>query len=143
MKALIDTCVIIDALQNREPFSKAAQEIFLLCANHIVDGYISAKSVTDIYYITHRHTHNDKRTRKIISDINIIFNIADTLNEDIINALASDISDFEDAVMVATAIRDGFDCIVTRNKKDYSAASLPVYEPEEFIALVHESEQDF
>ena len=28
MKALIDTCIIIDALQDRKPFSKDAQQIF-------------------------------------------------------------------------------------------------------------------
>ena len=29
MKVLIDTCIIIDALQDRKPFSKHAQQIFL------------------------------------------------------------------------------------------------------------------
>ena len=33
MRALIDTCVIIDALQNREPFAEDAQKIFLAVAN--------------------------------------------------------------------------------------------------------------
>ena len=33
MRAVIDTCVIVDALQSREPFCKDAQSIFLLCAN--------------------------------------------------------------------------------------------------------------
>ena len=33
MRAVIDTCVVVDALQNREPFYKKAQTIFLLCAN--------------------------------------------------------------------------------------------------------------
>lgn len=29
MKALIDTCVIIDSIQNWEPFSEAAESIFM------------------------------------------------------------------------------------------------------------------
>ena len=32
MRALIDTCVIIDALQNREPFAQEAQQIFFTIA---------------------------------------------------------------------------------------------------------------
>ena len=32
MRTLIDTCVIIDALQSREPFVEDAQKIFLLAA---------------------------------------------------------------------------------------------------------------
>ena len=30
MRAVIDTCVIVDALQSREPFCKDAQSIFCL-----------------------------------------------------------------------------------------------------------------
>ena len=37
--------------------------------------------------------------------------------------------------MVETAIRSGIDCIVTRNKKDYIKSTIPVYDPNEFIAL--------
>ena len=33
MRALIDTCIVIDALQNREPFAENAQQIFLAVAN--------------------------------------------------------------------------------------------------------------
>lgn len=42
MRALIDACIVIDALQSREPFFKEAQEIFLGVANkqavYIVDN---------------------------------------------------------------------------------------------------------
>ena len=56
MRALIDTCIIIDALQAREPFAEDAQQIFLAVANKRVMGFLTAKSAADIYYITHRHT---------------------------------------------------------------------------------------
>ena len=42
MRAVIDTCVIVDALQSREPFCKDAQSIFLLCANrHIFHSFVA------------------------------------------------------------------------------------------------------
>ena len=56
MRVLVDTCVIIDALQSRVPFSEAAQKLFIYSANKQFEGYITAKSVTDIYYLTHRLT---------------------------------------------------------------------------------------
>ena len=62
MKALMDTCIIIDALQNRHPFCEEAQKIFLLCANDEFEGFLTAKAITDIYYLTHRQLHNDKAT---------------------------------------------------------------------------------
>ena len=49
MKALIDTCIIIDALQSREPFKDDAQKIFLSAARKEFDGYVTANSITDIY----------------------------------------------------------------------------------------------
>ena len=60
MRVLVDTCVIIDALQSRVPFAEAAQKIFIYSANKQFEGYITAKSVTDIYYLTHRLTHSDE-----------------------------------------------------------------------------------
>jgi rRNA-processing protein FCF1 len=37
MRVLIDTCVIIDALQSRAPFAEVAQKIFLYSANKQFD----------------------------------------------------------------------------------------------------------
>lgn len=43
---------------------------------------------------------------------------------------------FEDAVMTETAIRSKMDCIITRNKKDYTKAGIPIYDPIEFWNLL-------
>ena len=133
MRALIDTCVIIDALQNREPFAQEAQQIFLTIANKHATGYISAKSVLDIYYLTHRSTHSDESTRKILRTLLGLFDILDTTQLDCRQALSSDISDYEDAVMCETAKRCNVDCIVTRNQKDYAKSEVTVYSPAEFL----------
>ncbi len=53
MKVLIDTCIIIDVLQKREPFVDDSKDIFLLCSQQLFDGFISAKAMTDIYYLMH------------------------------------------------------------------------------------------
>ena len=47
MRAVIDTCVIIDALQDREPFAQDAEQIILACANRRCMGLVTAKAVTD------------------------------------------------------------------------------------------------
>ena len=39
MKALIDTCVIVDILQKRDPFYAAAMEILLAVSNKNVPGF--------------------------------------------------------------------------------------------------------
>ena len=118
MRAVIDTCVIVDALQSREPFCKDAQSIFLLCANRQFEGFLTAKAITDIYYLTHRQTHSDKATRDVLTKLCALFGLLDTTALDIRKAISAEISDFEDAVMVETTVRSGADCIVTRNTKD-------------------------
>lgn len=135
MKVLLDTCIIVDALQAREPFRESAEMIFLLAANKSIDGFITAKSITDIYYLTHRITHNDKDTRKIISNLLELFSPLDTCGIDCIKAFASESADYEDAVMIETAIRSNIDCIITRNKKDFVTSSVPIYNPDEFLKL--------
>lgn len=136
MIAIIDTCIIIDALQKREPFVKAAKEIFHIAATYRCDCYITAKSLADIYYIMHRATHNDSETRLIIYKLSTLFNIADTMAVDTQNATFSDISDFEDAIIHATAQRIKADYIVTRNIKDYKKSLVAVLSPNEFVSKV-------
>lgn len=38
--------------------------------------------------------------------------------------------------MTETAIRSKMDCIITRNKKDYTKAKIPIYDPIEFWNLL-------
>ena len=140
MKALIDTCVIVDALQNREPFAETAQQIFLCAANRRFSGYISAKSVTDIYYLMHRCTHSDTETRNLLNRLLMIFDILDTTGADCHHALVSTISDYEDAVMIATAKRSEMNCIVTRNTKDYKKSDFIIYTPDIFLQKLEKSE---
>lgn len=133
MRILIDTCVILDALQAREPFAEDANNIFLAAANHLYNGYISAKATTDIYYLTHRLTHSDKDSRDILNKLLTIFDVLDTMGIDCRRAIPSKTTDYEDAVMIETAIRSEIDCIVTRNTADYNNSPVKIYTPSEFL----------
>ncbi len=136
MRVLIDTCIIIDALQGRQPFAPASQKIFLAAANRECIACITAKSVTDIYYLTHRQTHSDEQTRNILKKLFSLFDVLDTFALDCINAVSSQMSDYEDAIMSETALRNSVDYIVTRNTKDYSKSKVPVVSPFDFLAML-------
>ena len=133
MRALLDTCVIMDALQNREPFCKDAQDIFLAVANNLFVGCITAKASTDIYYLMHRHTHSDKTSREVLNKLFSLFEVSDTAGIDCRHAIPAPVTDFEDAVMVETAARTEVECIVTRNKKDFIKSTVPVFTPKDFL----------
>lgn len=134
MKALIDTNIIIDALQSRKGFAEDAEFIVLQAFEY--DGYIAATSVTDIYYIQHRYYHDKKEAKENLGKIFKLYNILDITEADCHNALRSDMSDFEDAILVEAAKRNGIDCIVTRDTKDFKGSLILVYTPVEFLRLL-------
>ena len=141
MRVLIDTCVIMDAVQSREPFAQDAQAILLAAANQRIMGCVTAKEMTDIYYLTHRCTHDREATKTLMGRLGVLLDILDTTQSDVRRALASDISDFEDAVMAETALRERMDCIVTRNLPDFSRSPVPVYAPHDLLLKLEQPEQ--
>ncbi|MDO5330085.1 MAG: PIN domain-containing protein [Bacillota bacterium] len=136
MRALLDTCVLIDGLQGREPFRKDSEKIFLAAANEVFTGCITAKALTDIYYLMHRFNHSDKDSRTILEKLLSLFELLDTTGIDCQKALISSTSDYEDALMVETAIRSRVDCLVTRNEGDFKNYPIPIYSPKEFLKQI-------
>lgn len=136
MKVLLDTCIIMDFLQNREPFAEDAKQIIQAAAMEVFTGCITAKSATDIYYLTHHCTHNDEESRSKLNQLLTVVGMLDSMADDVFHAISSEIKDFEDAVMVETAIRSKMDCIVTRNEKDFINAGINIYSPGEFMKIL-------
>jgi hypothetical protein len=48
-------------------------------------------------------------------------------------AMASDFSDFEDAIQYYTALENEVDAIITRNLNDFKTSKLPVFTAKEFL----------
>lgn len=142
MKALIDTCILVDALQLREPFFDDAQNILIAQANGEFDGVITANSVLDLYYIIHKYTGSDGKTRKHILSMLRLFDIVDTAGADVRDSVFSDMRDYEDAVMDAAARRAGADLIITRNIRDFRKSKVRAVAPDEFLEILDGEEDD-
>ena len=54
MRVLIDTNVVLDFLQEREPFVEAAAKLFEQIDDGKIDGFITATTITNIYYIVRK-----------------------------------------------------------------------------------------
>ncbi len=133
MNVLIDTNIILDTIEARQGFFENSSRVVSLANEY--NGFIAASNVTDIYYIEHKRNHSKKKTIEIIKDLLEVFNVLDTTNADCRNALRSSIQDFEDAVLVESAIRENIDVIVTRNKKDFKNSPIKIYTPAEFLKI--------
>lgn len=136
MKILVDTNVIIDALTSREPWNMSAEKIFILAANHSIDMYITASSATDIYYLIRKHLHSAEMAKQVMGKMFSLTGILEVIGTDCIEALASPINDYEDAVIEKVADRKDIDYIVTRNIKDYQAGNTSVVSSDDFINMM-------
>ena len=141
MRILVDTNIIIDALTGREPFREAAEQVFLIAANRAEDMYITASSVTDIYYLVRKHLHNTEQSKNTMSKLYQLFGILDVTAKDCQDALVSDMKDYEDAVISCCAKRNQMDNIVTRNIRDYEKSKVKALLPDELIKLVSQNEE--
>lgn len=140
MKILVDTNVIIDALTSREPFREDAEQIFILAANRIEDLYITASSATDIYYLVRKHLHSTEQAKSVMSKLFELFYILDVTVDDCKEALLTEMSDYEDAVISCCAAHNHIDYIVTRNIKDYEKSKVLTILPEQLLRMISQND---
>ena len=133
MKVLIDTNIIIDILEHREPYFKDSYKVIQLGIEGKLKTFMSAGAVTDTYYVISRSLRNVNKAREKIFALTTLVNVCDTTSNDITNALLLSISDFEDAVISAIARREKADYIITRNEADFTSSPVPAISPEKFL----------
>jgi predicted nucleic acid-binding protein len=135
-KIFVDSDVIIDFFTDREPFANPASSIFELNELGVIQIYISAVSLNNIYYIVRKFLGH-KDTIKIIEELVDITEIIGTTKKEIIQALKNDFKDYEDSVQYSSALNvKGLEAIVTRNTKDYVNAKLPIFTSEGYIKTI-------
>lgn len=140
MKVLFDTNVIIDAFTMRDYDYKNSRDLLLKAANKEIDGYISAKQITDIYYILRKYISDDKVKKNIISDLCSIFTVLPILPSDIKASMHTEIKDFEDAVIEETAKVNMVQYIVTHDRDHFTKSKLVICSPHDLLTLVNSAE---
>ena len=133
MKVLFDSNVIIDAISARPLSNGSSRDLFCLVASSKVDGYLVSKQITDIHYTLRKYIPSETRRREFISFLLSAFHIVSLEKEDLQNALALGMDDYEDAVLASSASRCGLDFIVSANQKDFLSSPVPAFLPEEAL----------
>jgi len=137
MKLLIDTNVLLDVLARREPFCEDSSRAWEYIESGRAEGYVSAISFSNVYYIVRRVADRRKASRavKLLSQLFEVATVdADTLHR----AVDSSMRDFEDAIQWACALQVSANQIITRNTRDYPAARPVAVSPAEFLKTVSE-----
>lgn len=134
MTALVDTCVIIDALANREPFSQDAQELLLRGSEGSITLLVSTKTFLDIHYLLKHFLHEESLVRAKLVDLLSAVTLVDTRGTSCAIALSSPTTDYEDAVQIETALSEGADCIITRDTSGFSHSLIPAMGAKQFLS---------
>jgi predicted nucleic acid-binding protein len=133
-KIFIDTNVIIDVYTERADFHFDSACILSLIDKKIYNGFVSALTYPNIYYILRKLIGKTKAI-EILEKTKVLCKTVTLDIKCIELAMVSEFNDLEDAIQYYSAVSTGCECIITRNPKDYKVSELPVYTPKEFLAL--------
>lgn len=135
LKVVIDLNVVLDVLQEREPFYEASASLLAAVETGKVEGYLAGHSVTTLFYLIQK-SKSSADARAMITNLLQFLKVAPVDQSTIEQSLNLDYRDFEDAVQMITAIQCKADYLITRNIKDYKPALLPVIQPVDFLGTL-------
>lgn len=132
MKLLIDTNVLLDMVLKRNGYDISVR-LFRKIREQKVLACITASSVTDLFYIIRKETHDTERTYVIMENIFCLVTVLSVTEKDIRDAFGQKWKDFEDCVQYITVKNNEADCIITNKLKDYADIPMPGLTPAAWI----------
>jgi len=132
MKIFIDTNIILDVLTKRAPYYIFSAKIWTLIKEKILQGYISAITINNFYYII-KKIRNQNIAGELIDEILEDFEII-SLTKEILKQSRTIINkDYEDSIQYFSAISANCQFLVTRNKKDFISIGIQILSPLELL----------
>ncbi|WIG60086.1 MAG: hypothetical protein OJF49_002834 [Ktedonobacterales bacterium] len=136
VKALVDTNVVIDWLNDRKPWSDEAQSLWQYHDEGKLDLYLPTSVLTDIFYILRKPLGNAEAKRTIERCVST-FGLLTIDAAVVLKALTLPGSDFEDNVQIACSQIYRIDLIVTHNPDDFKqGVTVPVVNPKDIMQYV-------
>ena len=133
MVIFLDSNIILDILLPNPDFCAESKQVILTANIAHAELYISATSITDIYYITRKALKDTEKTKAIIKKLLQVISVAGVDDQCVFTALDSDWADFEDALQNQVAQQIQADYIITRNTKDFKQSGIRIVTPTEFL----------
>jgi predicted nucleic acid-binding protein len=133
---LIDTNIVIDLLAKRKDFYAEAAALFSLSDKNKIILTISALTFANTNYVLSKQ-RSENAAREILRKFKVLVEIL-PLDDKLIELALSDgaFADFEDGLQYYSALENKVDVIITRNKKDFKNAKIPILTAKEYLAVV-------
>ena len=116
-KVFVDTNIILDIFLKRDPFFNNSQQAILKCVENNLTPYISGSSVTDLFYICKKSGMKRDTILDHLKELLKAFEVIIIDKNSLLNAILSNIKDFEDAVQIMACQKEKINLILTRNLK--------------------------
>lgn len=130
-KVFLDTNIVADLFLKREPFCQNSLKLFTLGFHKKITLYVSSLSYATLAYLCRKMK---KEERVLLFEKLRSLTVTTTVDRQTVDmALVSDFDDLEDAMQYYSAISSKVDVVLTRNKKDFVEANVPVMTPDEFF----------
>jgi predicted nucleic acid-binding protein len=135
---LLDTNIILDVALKRAPWSVDGALLLDAIGRGEASGLIAGHAVTTIHYIIEREVGRTKALAAV-ADMLALLDVVPLDRNDFQRALSIGLSDYDDAVQVAAALKAGVDHLVSRNPRDFRQSAVPIRSPGEILALIGNS----
>ena len=134
IRLFLDTNLVVDVLERREPFCNDAVRLFTMAYNKQVQLVVSPMTYSTTSFLLRKH--GPEGVRNLLSNFRQLSRVATTDERTVDDSLASQFKDFEDAMQYYTAVNAKADVIITRSGKDFAASKLPVMTATEYLATL-------
>lgn len=133
-KLFLDTNIVIDLLEKREPYCYDAVRLFSMAHNKQVSLLVSPMTYATASYLLSKHSVEE--VRSLLFDLRGLTQVTTANEHTVDDALASLFKDFEDALQYYSALQAQSEVIITRNGKDFTNSKIPVMTAEEYLTLI-------
>jgi len=130
---LIDTNVLVDVVDEREPFTEASTRFLDLISARVEPACVAWHTISNLHYVA-RPNPDGPDILTFIEDLANLVTVVPTTNSDLLRALRLPMRDFEDAMQVTAAMAADARLIVTRNLNHFRNSPNRAVSPEDAIA---------
>jgi predicted nucleic acid-binding protein len=134
---MLDINIVLDYLQQRQPWYPLAKALFMAESQEKVDLFIAANTIATLHFFIRKKDSKKKALAKIEILLRRL-RLADVTAAVISRALQLGLEDLEDGIQAGAAIKSRIPVLVTRNAKDFGhMEDLQILPPEVALAALN------
>ena len=133
MRVFLDTNILLDIIEGRQKFLLASSNVFDLGVRGVIQMFATPLTFANCVYTARKNVGYEQAVNGLRC-LKSYVRTAVMDDDQVTDALCSDLPDFEDMLQYEAAIAAKCDVIVTRDKKrHFPNDGLPVLSPEVFL----------